>query len=300
MRAIEATGISKAFGATQALAGVDLAVDPGEILCLLGANGAGKTTMIRILTTLLRPDAGEIIIHGVDARRAPARARAMFSLTGQFAAVDEMLTGRENLMLIARLLHMKKPRAIADELLERFSLTAAANRRAGAYSGGMRRRLDIAMGLVSRPKVMFMDEPTAGLDPESRLKLWDIVRALRADGAAVLLTTQHLEEADMLADAVAVLAGGKIVAQGTAQSLKARFARGSIEVGFRDAACCAAACERLAGFDMRADGARLIIYTDGGAQMSGEALRALADAGVVYFDVRRASLEDAFLNIIGA
>ena len=298
MNAIEARGVEKSFGKARVLRGVDLDVAPGEILCLLGKNGAGKTTMIRILTTLLRPDAGTVSLFGVDALREPARARTLFGLTGQAAAVDDMLTGRENLVLMARLRHMPKPKAVADELLDRFALSDAAKKLAGAYSGGMRRRLDLAMGLIGNPPLLFLDEPTTGLDPESRIALWGEVKSLRAAGAAILLTTQHLEEADMLADRVAVLAGGTIATVGTARDLKVKFARGEIEASFRDEASCRAAAARLAAFETKIGGANLVVETGGDAASVGEALCLLAGEGLVSFDARPATLEDAYLDIV--
>ncbi len=218
--AIEITGLTKSYGETSVLRGVDLSVDPGTILALLGSNGAGKTTLVRILCTLLTVDAGSAAVHGVDVATDPARVRGSISLTGQFAAVDDVLTGRENLVLVARLRRLDDPGAIADALLARFSLTDAAGRRAATYSGGMRRRLDIAMSLIGDPSVLFLDEPTTGLDPQSRLEVWRTVRELAGHGTTVLLTTQYLDEAEQLADRIAILHEGGIIADGTLADLK--------------------------------------------------------------------------------
>ena len=219
--AIRVRGVEKSFGALPVLRGVDLEVAPGSILALLGSNGAGKTTLVRILSTLLRADGGGAEVCGRDVAARPADVRAAISLTGQFAAVDEVLTGRENLVLVARLRHLPDPSGVADELLERFSLTEAGRRRVAGYSGGMRRRLDIAMSLVGDPAVVFLDEPTTGLDPESRLEVWRTVRGLADGGTTVLLTTQMLDEAEQLADRIAILHEGRIIASGTLAELTA-------------------------------------------------------------------------------
>jgi oleandomycin transport system ATP-binding protein len=220
--AIEALGLSKRFGTTQALDGIDLAARRGTVLGVLGPNGAGKTTAVRILATLLRPDSGVAKVHGVDVVRDPERVRRMIGLTGQYASVDEDLTGIQNLVLIGRLLDLsaKAARARADELLQWFDLTAAAGRPAKTYSGGMRRRLDLAAGLVGRPSVIFLDEPTTGLDPAKREDMWEVVRSLVGDGATVLLTTQYLEEADALADEISVIDSGRVIAHDTPDGLK--------------------------------------------------------------------------------
>ena len=218
--AIHITGLEKSYQKLHVLRGVDLDVERGTIVALLGSNGAGKTTIIKALSTLLATDAGSASVNGFDVKADAAQVRESISLTGQFAAVDEILTGRENLVLIARLRHQRDPGAIADDLLERFSLTDAGKRRVATYSGGMRRRLDIAMSLIGHPSVIFLDEPTTGLDPEARIEVWNSVKELAAGGTTVLLTTQYLEEAEHLADRIAILHEGRIIVNGTLSELK--------------------------------------------------------------------------------
>ncbi|SEB48614.1 ABC-2 type transport system ATP-binding protein [Paramicrobacterium humi] len=218
--AIRVRGIEKSFKDVHVLRGIDFDVAAGSVFALLGSNGAGKTTLVRILATLLTADAGTATVNGFDVAEKPESVRDSISLTGQFAAVDEVLTGRENLMLIARLRHEKKPNAIADDLLDRFSLTAAADRKAATYSGGMRRRLDIAMSLIGEPGIIFLDEPTTGLDPQARLEVWQTVKQLAERGTTVLLTTQYLDEAEHLADRIAILHEGAIIQNGTLAELK--------------------------------------------------------------------------------
>ena len=227
--AIEVRGLEKSFGDVAVLRGVDLDVARGTIVALLGSNGAGKTTLVRILATLAKADAGTATVHGYDVRTQAARVRESISLTGQFAAVDEVLTGRENLALVARLRHLPDPGRIADDLLERFSLTDAGGRRAATYSGGMRRRLDIAMSLIGDPPVIFLDEPTTGLDPQARLDVWRTVEQLAERGTTVLLTTQYLDEAEHLADRIAILHGGRIVQDGTLAELKRLLPPAAVE-----------------------------------------------------------------------
>ncbi|SFC98534.1 ABC-2 type transport system ATP-binding protein [Nocardioides terrae] len=221
--AISVRGLEKAYGELQVLRGVDLDVAQGDIVALLGSNGAGKTTAVKILSTLLKADAGTATVDGHDVGSEPASVRGSISLTGQFAAVDEILTGRENLLLVGRLRHLADPGTVADDLLARFSLTGAGGRRVATYSGGMRRRLDIAMSLIGDPSVIFLDEPTTGLDPQARLEVWDAVKRLAAGGATVLLTTQYLDEAEQLADRIAILHEGRIIAEGTLAQLKRLF-----------------------------------------------------------------------------
>jgi ABC-2 type transport system ATP-binding protein len=227
--AIYVQELRKSFKNTNVLNGVDFAVRRGEIFALLGSNGAGKTTTINILATLLQPDGGSASVCGFDVQRQPAKVRQNISLTGQFAAVDGILTGRENLVLIANLRGVPAARETADMLLARFGLSDAANRRAGSYSGGMARRLDIAMSLVGTPAVIFLDEPTTGLDPAGRLEVWKTVKELADGGTTMLLTTQNLEEAEHLADRIAILHGGKIIASGTLDDLKQRFPPATVE-----------------------------------------------------------------------
>ncbi|MGO4603945.1 ABC transporter ATP-binding protein [Terrabacter sp. 2YAF2] len=227
--AIEISGLTKSYGDHAVLTGVDLSVPSGTIYALLGSNGAGKTTVVRILSTLLRADGGTASVNGHDVGTAPARVRRSISLTGQFAAVDEILTGRENLVLVAQLRRLPDPGRIADELLARFALADAGGQRAGTYSGGMRRRLDIAMSLIGDPPVLFLDEPTTGLDPQSRLEVWRTVQALAGQGTTVLLTTQYLDEAEHLADRIAILHEGRIIADGTLAELKALLPPTEIE-----------------------------------------------------------------------
>ena len=222
--ASEVVGLTKSYADNAVLRGIDLTVPVGTVYALLGPNGAGKTTMVRILSTLITPDAGEARVGGFDVRREPDGVRRSIGVTGQFSAIDELLTGRENLKLMTDLAHLRgtEARGRVDELLARFDLAGAADRRAATYSGGMKRRLDLAMTLVSRPRLIFLDEPTAGLDPRSRRDLWQIVRELLADGVTIFLTTQYLEEADRLADTVGLLDGGRLVAEGTPAELKAQ------------------------------------------------------------------------------
>ena len=227
--AIHVAGLEKSFKDVHVLGGVGFDVARGSIFALLGSNGAGKTTVVRILCTLLRADAGTAVVNGFDVAAQAPKVRESISLTGQFAAVDEILTGRENLMLIARLRNVKSPGAIADGLLDRFSLTDAGARRVSTYSGGMRRRLDIAMSLIGDPPIVFLDEPTTGLDPQSRLEVWQAVRELAANGTTVLLTTQYLDEAEQLADRIAILHDGRIIVNGTLAELKALLPPAKVE-----------------------------------------------------------------------
>lgn len=227
--AISVQGLEKSYKDLHVLRGVDFDVEPGTIFALLGSNGAGKTTIVKILSTLLKSDAGAAAVNGFDVATAPGSVRESISLTGQFAAVDEILTGRENLVLVAKLRHMKDPGAIADALLDRFSLTEAGPRKVSEYSGGMRRRLDIAMSLIGNPQVIFLDEPTTGLDPQARLEVWQAVKELAGQGTTVLLTTQHLDEAEHLADRIAILHEGRIIVNGTLAELKALLPPAKVE-----------------------------------------------------------------------
>jgi ABC-2 type transport system ATP-binding protein len=227
--AIRVAGITKSYGENSVLRGVDLDVARGSIFALLGSNGAGKTTLVRILSTLLRADKGTATVHGFDVDAQAAQVRKSISLTGQFAAVDEILTGRENVVLVAKLRHVDDPGGVADDLLARFSLTDAAARRVATYSGGMRRRLDIAMSLIGNPPVVFLDEPTTGLDPQARIEVWGAVRELAGSGTTVLLTTQYLDEAEQLADRIAILHHGRIIVTGTLGELKALLPPAKVE-----------------------------------------------------------------------
>ena len=306
--AISAEGLRKSYGDVHALRGIDLQVPSGTILGLLGPNGAGKTTAVRILATLLRPDAGRATVAGHDVVREPDAVRAAIGLTGQYAAVDENLTGRENLEMVGRLLHMGRPasRARADELLALFDLTEAGGRPARTYSGGMRRRLDLAASLVGRPGVLFLAEPTTGLDPASRLGLWDVIEGLVADGTTILLTTQYLEEADELADTIAVVDHGKIIARGTADQLKADVGGARVEVVVHDRADIARASEVLSR-DLDGDATldehtrKLTVPAHGGAQVLAKVARDLDDAGIVIDDIalRRPTLDEVFLSLTG-
>ncbi|MFJ3959303.1 ABC transporter ATP-binding protein [Arthrobacter sp. NPDC090010] len=227
--AITVQGVEKSYKDLHVLRGVDFAVEQGSIFALLGSNGAGKTTMVRILSTLLKADAGTATVLGADVADEPLKVRESISLTGQFAAVDEILSGRENLVLVAKLRHLKDPGVVADDLLARFRLSDAGGRKVGTYSGGMRRRLDIAMSLVGHPEVIYLDEPTTGLDPEARIEVWDVVKELANTGTTVLLTTQYLDEAEQLADRIAILHEGRIIANGTLAELKQLLPAAKVE-----------------------------------------------------------------------
>ncbi|MDF2845047.1 MAG: export transporter ATP-binding protein [Herbinix sp.] len=226
---IQVKGVKKSYKNVEVLKGVDFEVEQGSIFALLGSNGAGKTTMIRIMATLLKADSGNVVINGFKMDKNPGDIRGLISLTGQFAAIDEILTGRENLQMIAKLRHLKNPNQVADELIRRFDMTEAADRRVGTYSGGMKRRIDISMSLVGNPKIIFLDEPTTGLDPEARLEVWKIIKELSSSGTTVFLTTQYLEEAEQLADKIAILHGGKIIALDTLEGLKKLFPPAKVE-----------------------------------------------------------------------
>lgn len=227
--AIEVRGLRKSYKQHQVLKGVDFEVEKGSIFALLGSNGAGKTTVVKILSTLLKQDGGTATVNGFDVASKPDGVRQSISLTGQFAAVDEVLTGRENLVMLAKLRHLPHPRQVADDMLKRFGLTEAADRRASTYSGGMRRRLDIALSLVGKPQIVFLDEPTTGLDPEARIEVWKIVKELADGGTTIFLTTQYLEEAEQLADRIAILHEGRIIASGTLSELKKLFPQAKVE-----------------------------------------------------------------------
>ena len=303
--AIELVGVTKSFGDVMALDGVDLAVKPGTVYGLLGPNGAGKTTAVRVLTTIIKPDGGQARVLGMDVVANADRVRANIGLAGQYAAVDERLTGRENLRLVGRLTHQPRARieARSTELLELFRLDQAADRTVQTYSGGMRRRLDLAASLVHRPPVLFLDEPTTGLDPRSRNDLWDLIRQLVADGTTLLLTTQYLEEADQLAERIAVVDRGKVIAEGTSTELKSRLGATVLEVAFPDAASAHAALGTVAAIAPTAavEGTDVRATVDHGPRIAMEVLRALDAAGVEVggLALREPSLDDVFLSLTG-
>jgi ABC-2 type transport system ATP-binding protein len=306
--AVVVEGLVKRFGENTALDGVDLTVSEGTVLGLLGPNGAGKTTVVRILSTLLMPDAGRAEVAGLDVLTQAAQVRSTIGLTGQYAAVDEYLTGQENLEMVGRLYRLGKreSRLRAGQLLERFELTDAANRPAKTYSGGMRRRLDIAASLIARPRVLFLDEPTTGLDPRSRLGMWEFIADLVHDGTTILLTTQYLEEADRLADRMVVIDKGKVIARGTADELKAQVGGERLELTVRTVEQLALVTEVLRPLgqgEAHADQQtrRLSVPVTGGTDTLAEALRRLAgtDAEVLDVGLRRPDLDDVFLTLTG-
>jgi ABC-2 type transport system ATP-binding protein len=306
---IEVEGISKSFGSTRALADVDLTVDRGTVLALLGPNGAGKTTLVKILTTLLKPDEGHARVAGCDVVRDAARLRAAIGLAGQYAAVDELLTGRENLELVGLWYHLEKAeyRRRAQQVLERFSLVDAADRLVKTYSGGMRRRLDIGASLIARPPVLFLDEPTTGLDPRTRNDLWLFIEELVAAGTTVLLTTQYMEEAERLADRIVVIDSGRVIANGTAEQLKEHMGGDVLEARVSDPAQLQRAAALLAGLGdgqphVDAEERRISSPTTGGTSVLIAAGRKLEDAGIPLDDlgIRRPSLDDVFLALTGA
>jgi ABC-2 type transport system ATP-binding protein len=301
--AITAFDVRMSFGENVVLDGVDLTVERGSVFALLGPNGAGKTTIVRILATLLQPDHGEIRVAGHDVAREPDAVRDAIGVTGQFSAVDELLTGRENLALMADLHHLARDdarRRISD-LLERFELVDAADRMAVTYSGGMRRRLDLAMTLMGKPQVIFLDEPTTGLDPRSRRTMWEIVHNLVGDGTTVFLTTQYLEEADRLADRVAILDRGRIVAQGSARALKQRIPGGRIDLSVADGAARLAAAGAMQLPVRDDDALTLQIPTDGNVATLRRVLRELDDAGVDVdgLAIHTPDLDDVFFALTG-
>jgi ABC-2 type transport system ATP-binding protein len=304
--AIEAAGLIKNYGKTQALAGFDLVVPQGTVYGLLGPNGAGKTTAVRVFATLLRPDRGRAQVLGFDVDKQAPQVRRAIGLTGQYAALDEYLTGRANLIMIGQLsrLTLAAAKRRADALLERFDLTEAANRAVKTYSGGMRRRLDLSASLIGQPTVLFLDEPTTGLDPNARAMMWEIVRGLAADGTTVLLTTQYLEEADQLAARIAVIDGGRVIAEGTSDELKASVGGERLEISLaagQDVQAAAIALKPYAIGDIKEDQSSLSLPVAPADGLTTQVVRALDSAGVLVNDVtiHRASLDDVFFSLTG-
>jgi ABC-2 type transport system ATP-binding protein len=304
---LEARGLMKRYGKIQALDGLDLVVNPGRVVALLGPNGAGKTTLVRAVATLLRPDAGTLRVDGIDALRKPAKVRQVVGLAGQFAAVEDAMTGRENLQMVARLFGLSKTdaQAAAVRVLDQMQLTVDADRLVRTYSGGLRRRIDLGISLVGTPRLLLLDEPTTGLDPVSRSQLWEAIRSLVATGTDILLTTQYLDEADRLASDIVIIDHGKVIAAGTPAELKSRAGDDMIEVHVRDAGDLTAVSGVLAriGHGARIDGPqrRAYVAVDDGSGRLMDALRILDQQGITVEDVslRRPTLDEVFLALTG-
>ena len=303
--AVDVRGLTKSYGTNKVLRGIDLQVAEGTMLALLGPNGAGKTTTVRILSTLLKQDGGKVTVAGYDVARDADKVRHSIGLTGQSAAVDELLTGRENLVMMGRLYRLTpaSAKARADELLTQFDLQKAADRPTKTYSGGMRRRLDLAVSLIATPPIIFLDEPTTGLDPRSRLAMWDVIKQLMADGATILLTTQYLEEADQLADQIVVIDGGKVIAKGTASELKSKVGKDRLELTFKDALALAAARGVLGRSVTDGDDKtfKLSLTIENINKDVKRVLDELADAqvAIVSLEVHKPTLDDVFLSLTG-
>jgi ABC-2 type transport system ATP-binding protein len=298
MNTINVSGLRKSFKTQTVLDGVSFTVGPGEIFALLGSNGAGKTTTIKILTTLLRADGGTAEVCGFDARTQGRKVREVISLTGQSVAVDDILTGRENLVMIGKLRHLPDARTEADKQLAEFGLTDAADKLLSTYSGGMRRRLDLAMSMIGNPRVVFLDEPTSGLDPQGRMSVWNTIRAMSGAGVTIFLTTQYLEEADSLADKIAVLHQGRIAAEGTAAELKKRAPAPKLALSFLEESDMARARVSLAEYTVEADAMTLSVATDGSVKQAAEILSKLESADIqATFAQKPPTLEEAFLSI---